>query len=375
MTKEMERLKEIEAKKEELRIRLDAEGITAEEINGIQEEARALTAEERELRTRMDLRNSLMPKEPHSSEAVDSAGEVETRARTLADTGKVELRALLSTGQIAAPTKAAGINGMADTTGSIIDDIKAVPLTGNGAYVVAYQKSEATAADLTDGDEIGGTQAEFGYVTINPLEWATTGSVSKQLAKVSPLAYLQALETAALAALRAKAESKVYTAVLKSELLGAAAAALDADYLRTIVLAHTSIKDKGGVKLYLNRADLITLGKVRGTHEKKALYEIKFNDDRCINGVISEGGLAVPFSVTGQLPAGTQLFGQPQTIEMPMWDNYKIETDDSVYFTKNLTAYRGVQTANADLCALKGMKKITQKAASAPETSQGSGQE
>lgn len=366
MTKEMERIKEIEAKKEELRARLDAEGITAEEISGIQEEARSLSDEERALRTKMDLRDSLLPKAPHGDEAGNAAGEAETRARALADTGRIELRALLSTGQIASPTKAAGINGMADTTGSIVDDIKGVPLTGNGAYIVAYQKSAATAADLTDGDEIGGTQAEFGYVTINPLEWATTGSVSKQLSKVSPLAYLQALETAALAALRAKAEGKVYAAVLKSGLLGTAQAALDADYLRDVVMGHTSIKGKGGVKLYLNRADLVILGKVRGTHEKKPLYEIKFDDGTNISGVISEGGIAVPFSVTEQLPAGTQLFGQPQTIEMPMWDNYKIETDDSVFFTKNLTAYRGVQTANADLCALNGMKKIVQQ--SAPES-------
>lgn len=367
---ETERLKEIEQKKEALRTKLDADGITAEEIAGIQEEAEALSAEERTLRAKMNLRDSLVPAAPHESKNESSENEVETRARALAETGSVEIRALLSTGQIAKPTKAAGINGIADELGSIVDDVKAVPLTGNGAYTVAYQKTTSEAADVTDGEEIGGEEAEFDYVTINPSEWGIVGSVSKQLEKVSPLAYLQELEKSALAALRAKAEAKVIAAVLKSDLLGSATAALDADYLRTIVLGHKSIPGKGGVKLYLNRDDLITLGKVRGTHEKKPLYAIVFDAGSNMCGVISEGGLAVPFSVTDRLQAGTQLFGQPQTIEMPMWDNYKIETDDSVYFTKNLTAFRGVQTANADLCALKGMKKITQQAASASENTQ-----
>lgn len=367
MTKEMERLKEIEQKKEELRSKLDSDGITAEEIAGIQEAAKALSNEERTLRAKMDLRGSLVPAAPHKGKNESSESEVETRAKALAETGCVEIRALLSTGQIAKPTKAAGINSIADELGSIVDDVKAVPLTGNGAYTVAYQKTASEAADVTDGEEIGGEEAEFDYVTINPSEWGIVGSVSKQIEKVSPLAYLQEMERSALAALRAKAEAKVIAAVLKSDLLGSATAALDADYLRTIVLGHKSIPGKGGVKLYLNRDDLITLGKVRGTNEKKPLYEIKFDAGINMRGVISEGGLAVPFSITERLQAGTQLFGQPQTIEMPMWDNYKIETDTSVYFTKNLTAFRGVQTANADLCALKGMKKITQQAESAPK--------
>lgn len=375
MNKEMERLKEIEQKKEELRTKLDADGITAEEIAAIQDEAKSLADEERTLRAKMDLRGRLMPAAPHQSKEESAMNETEERAKALVETGHLEIRALLSTGQIASPTKAAGVNGLADEQGSIVDDVNAVPLTGNGAYTVAYQKTASKAAEVTDGSEIGGEEAEFDYVTINPQEWGIVGSVSKQLEKVSPLAYLQAMEKSALAALRATAEAKVIDAVLKSELLGAETAALNADYLRTIVLSHKSIAGKGGVKLYLNREDLITLGKVRGTNEKRALYEIKFNNGSNVNGMIIEGGLAVPFSVSDNLTAGTQLFGQPKTIEMPMWDNYKIETDNSVYFTKNLTAFRGVQTANADLCAMHGMKKITQKAAEADEPNTPSGNE
>lgn len=360
MSTEMERIKEIEARKEELRTQLDAEGITADEITKIQEEARSLTTEEKEIRAKVELKNQLKPEAPTTQIEEDrTMTERETRAQELVANKSIR-SAVLSTGTIAKPTKVDGINGMAEGISSIVDDVKAVALTGNGAYVVAYKKSGSTATDLVDGEEIAESEAAFDYVTINPAEWATVGFISKQVAKVSPLNYLTELENDAVLALRSKAEAKIFAAVKASALAGAQTVAFGADYLRTIVLSHKAIVGKGACKLYINQADLIELGKVRGTSEKKPLYTIEFNDEAKLNGTISEGGVAVAFSITDKLDAGTQLYGQPQTIEMPMWDEYMVETDESVRFTKNQIAYRGVQTANADLCALNGMDVIAQ---------------
>ena len=45
---------------------------------------------------------------------------------------------------------------------------------------------------------------------------------------------------------------------------------------------------------------------------------------------------------------------------MPMWDNYSIETDEGgEFFKTNMVGIRGIQTANADLCAKNGMVKVT----------------
>ena len=364
MTKETERLKEIEEAKEELRTKLEGEGITAEDIKQIQEEARKLSDEEKEIRTKLDIRGLLTPGELTGQGGTGGMDEKEQRAKEFKESGKMEFRALLASGKIAEPTKVSGVNGLAETIGSIVDDIKAVALTGNGSYTVAYKKTEAAAADVTDGKEIGGTGATFDYVTINPAEWGITDEISNQVAKLTPVDYMDEIRRSAVIALRAKAEEKIMANVLKSTLLEKVySMALDADYLRNIVLGFKSIAGKGGVKLYINREDLITLGKVRGTNEKKALYEIKFDAGSNMTGTISEGGVAVPFSVTDQIAKGKQLFGQPQTVEMPMWDNYRIETNDGGdYFRKNMIGIRGIQTANADLCALKGMQLISQAA-------------
>lgn len=355
MTKEQERLKEIEARKEELKETLESAS-TKEEAEAIQEEARSLATEAASIRAKIEARNELEPKNIQEEETM---AVEETRMKD----GKIQVRALLSTGKIAKPTAVGGVNDVAESVGTIVDDVTAIALTGTGAYVSAYKTAEATAADVVDGEEIGGTEAEFDTVTINPEEWGTVGTISNQVKKVSPLNYENSVTASALVALRAKAEAKIFTKLGASTLLGAAEVALDADYLRTLLLTHKSIPGKGGVKLYISREDLITLGKVRGTNEKKALYTITYDANTNMSGTISEGGSAVQFSVSDALAAGTQYFGQPKTIEMPMWDDYEIVTDESVYFTKNLTAYRGIQTANADLCALNGMTKVTQATA------------
>ena len=71
--------------------------------------------------------------------------------------------------------------------------------------------------------------------------------------------------------------------------------------------------------------------------------------------------MAVRFRVLDGLSAGEQLFGQPGAIDMPMWDNYEISTNEGgEYFKKNQIGIRGIQTAGADLVAYHGMQLISQ---------------
>lgn len=289
-------------------------------------------------------------------------GEKEQRAQEFVKNHRIEMRAVLSTGQIATPTNVGGVYGLGEIGSGIVDDVNAIALTGVGAWKAAYKKTDAVAADVTDGSKIGGTASAYDYVEINPAEWGILDEISQQVAKLTPLTYLQAVENSALIALRSFAAKKIVTNVLASTLIESKVVALDADFLRTLVLGFRPIEGKGIAKLYITAADLATLGKVRGTNEKRPLYEIAFDPGTVTSGVISEGGLATPFRIIDTLTDGTQLYGQPGTIDMPMWDGYKVETNDGgEYFARNMIAVRGLQTANADLAAYHGMQKITQK--------------
>lgn len=344
---------------------------TAEEIDKATEEKRALLDRQVELKdlearkqTALDLQSGKVEPtkiiEERGKETMENKNE--KRAQAFVESGKLETRALLSSGKIATPTRATGISDLAAVASDIVDDVHAIPLTGAGAWTVGYKKTNAVADDVTDGEVIGGTASTYDYVTINPSEWGVTDQVSNQIKKMTPVDYLNAVEESALIALRAKASDKIVKAIKDSELVEKKTGVeLDADYLKNLVLGFRAIKTKGAVALYLAQADLLTLGKVRGANEKKALFEIIFENGSTTSGTIKEGGMAVRFRVLDQLAAGEQLFGQPGSVDMPMWDNYEIKTDEGgKYFERNQIGIRGLQTAGADLVAYHGMQLITQ---------------
>ena len=276
---------------------------TAEEIEKATEEKRSLLERQKELKeleTRkqaaLDLQNGAAEGkviEERGKEIMENANE--KRAKAFVESGKMETRAVLSTGKIAAPTKADGVNGLAAVAADIVDDVNAIPLTGSGAWVVGYKKTDAEAADVTDGSAVGGTGFTYDYVTINPAEWGVIDQVSNQVKKMTPVNYLNAVEESALIALRAKASDKIVAAIKASDLVEKRTGiALDADFLKNLVLGFRAIKTKGAV-------------------------------------------------------------------DMPMWDNYEIKTDEGgKYFENNQIGVRGLQTANADLVAWHGMQHITQ---------------
>ena len=365
-----EELKSIEGKKVEMRSEANAEGITVERIDELTKEADELNERSKELNTELtelDARSEVIKEEKSKikvekeiRQMTTTKTDVELRAESLMNTGTMEMKALLSTGQIATPTAVGGVNGLAEIGVGIVDDVKAVALTGNGAYKVAYKATNAAAAAVTDGQPISSTEPTFGVVTINPAEWGTLDTISNQVKKVSPLAYEAEVENSAVIALREYASDKIIAAVQASDLAGEITQAIDKDYLTGLLLSYTSIAGKGEVVLYLNQTDLKALGAVRGTNEKRRLFDITFDPGTTKSGVISENGMACKFRVIDKLTTGTQLFGQPKTIEMPMWDGYKIDTDEGgKYFEANMIAVRGLQTANADLCAKNGMYVVS----------------
>lgn len=337
------------------------------DLDALSKELDQIDARKKELKERAEKRAELAERVSHGAGTVVETGHAgttsdEIRANTFAKTGMTK-RSLVVSGKIAKPTTVGGINDIAGLGTGIVDDVMAQVATGAGTWRVAYKKKEATAADVTDGSAIGGTGSEYDYVDIAPATWGVTDEISNMVAKMTPLNYEAAVVTSAITALRVKASEKIVNAIIASDLAEKVNnVALDANYLRERILGFKSIVGKGARVLYINNADLIELGKVRGTSEKKPLYEINFEDDENTSGTISEGGAAVKFRIVDALPKGTQLYGQPLTVEMPMWGDYEIATDGSEKFSENMLVIRGLQTANAGLCAYHGMQIIKQAA-------------
>lgn len=284
---------------------------------------------------------------------------VETR-RTRVDAE--ETRAVLvSSGTIATPTEVDGINenGFAGVS-SIIDLVKVVNCEGMGKNRVAYTKTDATAAAQTEGNSAGGTGTAFGFVDISAESVAILDAISKQTKKQSPLQYEAKVKEKAMLALRKEAARIVTEKVLASTLVTTlTVSALNENAVREIALSYGGDEGvDGAAYLFLNKADLVTLGKVRGTNDKKAVFEI-IPDANPNTGVIKDGGTIIKYCLNKNLTAGTLLYGQPKNIELDLFSNYEIAVSEDFYFDKLMDAIRGDVELGADVVAQGGIVKVT----------------
>lgn len=276
--------------------------------------------------------------------------------------GAEETRSVLvSSGTIATPTEVGGINenGFAGVS-SIIDLVKVVNCEGMGKNRVAYTKTDATAAEQTEGSAATGTGTTFGYVDISAESIAILDAISKQTKKQSPLQYEAKVKEKAMLALRKKAAEIVTEKVLASTLVTAfTVSALNENAIREIALNYGGDEGvEGAAYLFLNKADLVTLGKVRGTNDKKAVFEI-IPDANPNTGTIKDGGTIVKYCLNKNLTAGTLLYGQPKNIELDLFSNYEIAVSEDFMFDKLMDAIRGDVELGADVVAQGGMVKVT----------------
>lgn len=294
--------------------------------------------------------------------------KIEERAKALKETNKMTIEneearsVLVSSGKLATPTEVSGINdnGFAKVS-SIIDLVKVVNCEGMGSNKVAYIDTEATAAKQTEGSAANASDPVFGFVTIQPESVAVLSSISKQSKKQTSLVYEGKVRESALVALRKVAASIVTTKALASALNGKVEGitAIDDKTLRKIALSYGGDEGiEGAAYLFLNKADLIKFGDVRGTSNKNAVYEITPDTNNPNTGVIKDGGLTVKYCLNSNLAENKMLYGNPKNIELDLFSNYEIEVSSDFYFDKLMDAIRGDVELGADVVAKNGLLTI-----------------
>jgi HK97 family phage major capsid protein len=280
----------------------------------------------------------------------DATKQAEARAQKLFDSGRLtienaEARAVLvSSGKLATPTEVAGINDpVGARVSSIVDMVKITNASGMGAYKVAYVDTDATAATQTEGAAYNASEPTFGFVEIAPQTEAVLSYISKQARKQTPLNYEQKVNESARVALRKRAAALITQKLLASTLnTKLASFTLDEKSLRKIALNYGGDESVvGSAVLFINKADLVTLGDVRGTNDKKPVYEITPDASNPNTGIIKDGGLSVQYCIDSNLTAGTLVYGQPNCFELALFSDYDIMVSEDFAFDKGLLAIRG----------------------------------
>lgn len=305
-----------------------------------------------------------------------NSGNVEKRAKTFSKSGRMSIEAeetravLVSSGNIATPTGVSGINDGLDRVSSIVDMVTVENCVGMGADKVAYEISDATAADKAEGSAAAGSDPEFGFVEITPKTVAVLSKVSKEVRRQSPLNYTQKVEKSALNALRRKAANIVTTAIKASPLNASVEiAAIDDTTLRKVALSYGGDNTvEGNAVLNLNKLDLIAFGDVRGENEKQAVYEITPDSNNPNTGTIKDGGLTVRYCLNSDCAAlsasstaaaaVTMFYGNPKCAKLDLFSPYEVTLLEERFADEGMLGVNGDVQLGADVVVDKGFVAV-----------------
>ena len=380
------RLNEIQARKAELA----NEVANADEarMTEIETEVAALEKEEIELRKKLDIASRLKPVEtaakttPEAEErAANFLKEKKTRIKVDDTINAIQSRStLISGGTLATPTQVSGINDINNGESTIIDMVFVDNCEGMGTDRVAYVSAGMTAAAQTEGSAASSSDPTYAYVDITPSSLAVYSQISKQAKKQTPLKYEDKTKSLALQSLRAKATAAVIVAKLQaSSLVDEVVAPLDAnhkgklaaDTLRKLVLSYGGDEFSGGQGvLFLNKTDLIAFGDLRGTNEKKAIFEI-IPDENPNTGIIKDGGMSVKYCICSALTAcegtlysssgkqRTMFYGYPKNFKLDLFSDYEVRVSEDFAFTSLMDTIVGDVEGGGDVVVKKGFVALT----------------
>lgn len=345
--------------------------------------------------------NYLSSLEMRNGNQTDKAGKhnAEERAQSFADSGRMSIPAsearstLISTGTIAKPTGVGGINDPFNTISSIVDMVKVEDMSGMGGHQEAFVTAWQTADALTDGTAPTATDPTFKTCVINPFLLGCVSYVSRELKKQTPLQYEAKVREGALIALKKKLSNWIVNGNGSTQIYGIVnavntdssaiyttfdmTATIGADTLRKIVFTYGGDENIGAnATLILNKQDLIAFGDVRGTNEKKAVYEIIPDGSNPNRGIIKDGGLSVPYVICSDVAsyAGatgtssgvkTMIYGDLNNYKLGLFGNYEVNVSEDYKFAEGLLTVRGEVMVGGNVVVDKGFVVVTKKTASA----------
>lgn len=308
---------------------------------------------------------------------------------------ETEKSVTLATGTLAQPT-GAGSNirdALGYGVGAIIDQVQVVDLTGMAAYLEPYVISEPDAVGAKVSTAAGTARTAsadptFGVARIAPYELTTTSYVDRNIARLTPANYYAKVFSMAMKSMRRDTVKMIFNGdgQATNDMFGIKTAknvagssifstlevsAIGPDLLTDLMFAYGGDEELGGnCVLYLNKKDLLALGKLRGTNEKKRLFDIVPDASNPNKGTIREGGTIVPYSISSKLTAlsaatqgaaaiQTMVYGDPQNYELGLFGDYTVRVDESVKAVERMLTILGDAMVGGNLIVDKGFVVAT----------------
>ena len=332
------------------------------------------------------------------ADILQKGGEIKFTAReTIRDLYQASKQVTLATGTIVEPT-GAGSNirdPLGNVVSSIVDEVYVQDLTGMGSFLEPYVITELDAKGGKVTTNAGtartvSTDPTFGVAKISPYELNVTSYVDRNISRLSPANYYEKIRSMAMRAIRRKLSELIVKGdgqgspdmfgilnaknvagaeiFKKLEITGGVTESL----LTELFFGYGGDETIGAnARLYLNKKDLLALGKIRGTQDKKRVFEIRPEGNNPNRGVIVDGGTMIPYAINSFLTAldgagtevQTMVYGDPMNYELGLFGDYTIRVDESVKAVERMFTILGDAFVGGNLVVDKGFVVATTAAA------------
>ena len=374
----MNRLKEIAERLAAITSELDREDITADEIAAFEEEVRSLKAEQAKLladhkRAVKEAMNEGQERQVKQEEG----NKVEERARALKQGRSITvgsshiLLPSYESDQIDKPKFR--------VVSELLEKVKVVNFKGGESHSVPLLTAYGTGGYTAEGGNANAAEPTFATVTIAKAKITAYAEVSEEVLKLPAADYEQAI----LEALRFALQKKIAIELVNGEggtnkLVGFTASdtycpavpdasklslsSIDQNTLDTVLYGYGGDEEVGddGV-LILNKLTLKALAAVRGTNEKKRVYDVDYKN-KTIDGI--------PYIISSALPAFSAAsnndiviaYGHLSAIELDIFSDVEVKRSDDYKFKEGIIAYKGEVFAGSNVTSWKGLvlaKKVS----------------
>lgn len=260
---------------------------------------------------------------------------------------------------------------------SIIDQVSTIDLTGVSSWQEPYVITEVEAKGADPATVAGKLRNEgapgFGVAELRPYDVSVTAYVDRNISNLTPTAYYQKVYSMAMDALRRElarliphgdgAASPIFYGITtaknkKGQNIFATeniTGGIGVDTLDDLYYAYGDDEFIGGdAHLLLTKPNLKALGKIRGTNEKRKLFNITREMGHPNIGMIEDGGTGVPFTLLKAVGDDKLLYGDPKNFLLGLFGGFSIRIDESYKAGERLITVLGDVQAGGNLIRHNG---------------------
>ena len=368
------RLQEIIERKAAIKTEMDKADV--EQLRKLSDEADALIAEEKQIRSKMDLFGKLGDT-VSKPEDRSVASEAEKRGRDLMQNRAVTVA---TEGVLLPQHTSKDVKPGFNEVSSIVDRVDVMPLPGGESFKQAYMKNYGEGEYTAEGAAYNETVPNFGYAEIKKTKITAYSEVTEEVVKLPAANYEEVVMRGVPVAIRKKLAKEILIGNGESGHLtgifddGATAIdpatdlslkAIDEHTLDEIIYSFGGDEDvEDTAVLILSKADLKAFTKVRGS-DKKKVYDIKPNGNTgTIDGVpYIIASACKPLSVdTTAAQSYCMAYGPLKNYTLGVFSEMEIMRSTDYKFKEGMIAHKGSVFVGGNVTTHNGFIRVKKSA-------------